>query len=317
MLWSAYNPFMLPQSKSLPNGWLAFDLNILSRLNFSSVCLPFTGDPTLGSFLKTRGVRVLTNDLLRSSWTRSVAVVQNNREKLSDDTVNAILEEVYVPHHRLRNPALTKWFSETDAWWFDNIRSNLDRIESPFQFAIGASLAMAVGDYAMSFTEETRELRQPFSNVFRRLWTMLPEPVNNGQNNICHNRPVNDFIAESYVDLMYLRLPAAAGKKGFADKAVWREEWLRGGDDFWHDIESMRDGRLGMPVHTKSQYLELLKKTLETASNIEKWAIGHIETGFISTQEIVETIGRVQRVDTVYTKDFSELTGAKAIIITA
>lgn len=308
---------MLPQSKSLPNGWLAFDLNVLRRLEFSSVCLPFTGNPTLGAFLKRRGVRVLANDLLRSSWTCSVAVIQNNGEKLSDDTVNAILEDVYIPRHRLRNPALLNWFSESDAWWFDNIRANLEHIESPFQFALGASLAMEVGDYAMSFSEENRELRQPFSNVFRRLWTLLPEPVNNRQNNVCHNRPVNEFIAESYVDLMYLRLPAAIGKKGFPEKAAWKEEWLRGGCDFWHDIEAMRDGRLGMPVHTKSQYLELLKRTLETASNIEKWAISHIETGFISTQDIVETVGRVQHIDTIYTKDFSELTGAKAIIITA
>lgn len=308
---------MLQQSKSLPNGWLAFDLNVLRRLEFSSVCLPFTGDLALGVFLKRRGVRVIANDLLRSAWTRAVAEIQNNSERLSDDTVNAILEDVYVPRHRLRNPALAKWFSESDAWWFDNIRANLDLVESPFEFAIAASLAMAVGDYALSFTEETRELRQPFSNVFRRLWTLLPEPVNNGQNNVCQNRPVNEFIAESYVDLMYLRLPSVIGKKGFPEKAVWREEWLRGGNDFWQEIEAQRNGRLGMPVHTKSQYLELLKNTLETASNIEKWAIAHVETGFVTTQEIVETIGRVQQVDAIYTKDFSELTGARAVIITA
>ncbi len=41
------------------------------------------------------------------------------------------------------------------------------------------------------------------------------------------------------------------------------------------------------------------------------WAIG-----YTTTEEIVETLRRVRKVETVYTKDFSELTGARATIIT-
>ena len=43
----------------------------------------------------------------------------------------------------------------------------------------------------------------------------------------------------------------------------------------------------------------------------------HVETGFIQATDITEVIARIRRVDTVYTKDFSELTGTKAVIITA
>ena len=88
-------------------------------------------------------------------------------------------------------------------------------------------------------------------------------------------------------------------------------------NDFWDDFENARNGKLGAPVETKSQYLRLLEETLRTASHIQSWAIAHVEDGFIATQDIVETIGRVRRVDTIYTKDFSELTGTKAVIITA
>ena len=72
-----------------------------------------------------------------------------------------------------------------------------------------------------------------------------------------------------------------------------------------------------MPVETKSQYLRLLEETLRTASHIKHWAISHVESGFISTQDLVEVIGKIRRVDTIFTKDFSELTGTKAVIITA
>ena len=98
---------------------------------------------------------------------------------------------------------------------------------------------------------------------------------------------------------------------------MWREEWLRGGSDFWPDVERARNGKLGMPVETKSQYIRLLEETLRTASHIPQWAIAHVESGFVSTQDIVDTIGRIRRVEAIYTKDFSELTGTKAVIITA
>lgn len=308
---------MMQQFKIVPASWLAFELSILHRLEFQSVALPFTGDPTLGGFLKRRGVRVTANGMLQSEWTRALAVIQNNGEKLSDEDVNLVLEDIYVPPNRLHNPALRNWFSETDAVWFDNARRNLDKLQSPFAFAIAASLMMAVGDYVLSFTEETRELRQPLSNVFRRLWTIWPEAVNNGQNNTCQNKTADEFIAESRVDLMFLRLPAAGQSSTESDRSTWREEWLRGGSDFWNDLAAAVNGKLGMLVETKSQYLRHLEDSLRRASHIKSWALGHVETGFVSTQDIAETIGKVRRVDAIYTKDFSELTGRKAVIITA
>src|SRR4029079_18343998 len=117
----------------------------------------------------------------------------------------------YVPRYKLNNQALRNWFNETDSWWFDNVRQNIDQLQTPVARAIAATIAMAAGDYVRTFTDDTMELRQPLSNVFRRLWTIQPEPVNNGQNNTCQNRNVDDFLAEARVDLMFLRLPPLHG----------------------------------------------------------------------------------------------------------
>ena len=303
----------------MPKGWLAFELNVLRRLKFESAILPFNADANLGSYLKRWSVRVLANDPNQFAWTKAVAAIQNNGEKLSDDNVNAVLEDAYVPNYRLQNPSLRNWFSETDAWWFDNVRGNIERLASPTMKAIAFSIGMSVGDYVLSFTDETRELRQPLSYVFRRLWSILPETFNNSNNNTCQNKNAYDFIAENYADLMFLRLPLAHNQppKTHLGQTAWREEWRRGGDDFWTDFEKSQANRLGTSIETKSQYLRLLEETLITAKHIEKWTIAHVEDGFISTQEIVEIIGHVRRVDTIFTKDFSELTGTKAVIITA
>lgn len=303
----------------MPQGWLAFELNVLRRLKFASAMLPFTGEPNLGAYLKRWSVRVTANDSMKSAWTKAIAAIQNNAEKLSEDEVNAVLEDAYVPRYRLQNAALRRWFNETDAWWFDNVRQNIEKLSSPIARAVALTVAMSVGDYAQSFTEETLELRQPLSNVYKRLWSILPEPINNGQNNTCINKTVTDFIAETHSDLMFLRLPSAHNQgqqMRFAANA-WREEWLRGGADFWDEIESENAGKLGTLIETKSQYLHLLEETLRSASHIPVWTIAHVEDGFISAQDIVEVVGRMRRVDTIFTKDFSELTGTKAVIITA
>lgn len=310
---------MSNQFMTRPKSWLAFELNVLRRLEFASAALPFTVSPVLGTYLKRRDVRVHSNDILQSAWNNAVAVIQNNSVKLTDDEVNLVLEDVYVPGHKLRNPSLRNWFSETDSWWFDNLRKNLDRLESPFSFAIAASLGMAVGDYVRTFTEDTLELRQPNSYVFRRLLSVMPDPINNGQNNTAANKNANEFIAESAAELMFLTLPSAGSgnPRNYSHNAVWREEWLRSGNDFWPDVASAQNGKFGMPVETKSQYLKLLDDMLHTASHIKTWAISHIEGGFVTTQDIVETVGKIRKVEAIYTKDFSELTGTKAVIITA
>jgi len=308
------------QTTNTPHGWLAFELNVLKRLKFTTVALPFTSDAHLGAYLKRWRVRVMANDLTFAGWTKAAAMIQNNGEKLSDEDVNTILEDVYVPRYRLQNQALRNWFGETDSWWFDNVRQNIERLPSPTLKAIASGVALGVGDYVHSFTEETLELRQPLSNVFRRLLSALPEPVNNGQNNTCTNKNAYEFIAENFAsDLMFLRLPRAhnLSQRNYLGWTAWREEFLRGGDDFWNDLEFKQAGRLGTLIETKSQYLRLLEEALRTASHIKTWAIAHVEDGFIATQDIVETIGKIRRVDTIYTKDFSELTGTKAVIITA
>jgi hypothetical protein len=171
---------------------------------------------------------------------------------------------------------------------------------------------MEVGDYVLSFDGPERELRQPLSAVFRRLWNNLPSPINNSQNNGCQNKTANEFLAESFVDLLVLQIPSA-----FDTRTRWREEWIRGGSDFWPQISAAQSGQLGSEIHTRSQMLRSVEETLSIASNIKHWAIEHFDGALATTQDIVDIVNKLRRVDKIYTKDFSELTGIKASIVTA
>lgn len=300
-----------------PDGWLAFELSVLRRLKFRSLANPFAGECDLDAYLKRWNVRVAANDAAAWAWTKAVARVENNSARLTADDVEAVLEEAYVPRHRLHNPALRRWFNETDAWWFDNVRLAAEQVDDRHKRALVLALGMMVGDYVISFDDDTRELRQPLSRVFRRLWETEPRPFDNQQQNTASNQEARDFLAAQRADLLFLRLPRPARRNAHFSHWAWREEWVRGGGDFWNEFEGVRQGRLGSRVETKQQYLRHVEELLEAALHLPAWAIVHTEDGLISSEDLLETVRRVRRVATIYTKDFTELLGARAALITA
>ena len=150
---------MFNYSNGIPVSWLAFELNVLRRVKFKSVILPSGNDSQLGAALKRWNVCVSTNDFLKSGWIKSVAQIENNTERISDDEINALLHNVYVPRHRLQNQFLRNWFNETDAWWFDNLRAQIELLPSTLTKAAAHKIALDAGDYALSFSEENAELR--------------------------------------------------------------------------------------------------------------------------------------------------------------
>ena len=302
---------------SLPEGWLAFELGVLRRMQFRSVALPFAGECDTARHLKRWGVRVAANDAARWAAARAHSRIENNSERLNEVDVQALLEDAYVPRHRLHNPSLRRWFGETDAWWFDNVRASAENIDTPARRALAFDLCMSVGDYALSFDEETRELRQPLSRVLQRLWDTSPAPFDNRQRNTVSNADARDFISREQSELLFLRLPRAR-RRGARDASwAWREEWVRGDGDFWDDFERSREGRLGARAEARRQYLRHVEDLLDAASHLSVWAVAYVDDGFLPTEELVEAVGRLRRVGTVYTKDFTELTGARAVIVTA
>ena len=85
----------------------------------------------------------------------------------------------------------------------------------------------------------------------------------------------------------------------------------------WDEFEATGAERLGGRAETRGQYLRHLEDLLAAAGHMPNWAIAHTDGRLIQTDELVETLRRLRRVGTIYTKDFSELTGARATIITA
>ncbi len=295
------------------NRWLAFESGVLRRLQFASVAVPRCGRPEGQLQLKRRGALVLANDARRWAYTMSNAALDNTDETLSEAEIDALLADVYVPANRLRRDFLREAFGELDAWWFDNLRANIARLETPLKRNIALSLGIKTGEYALSFDEDTRELRQPLSHVFSRLWRTQTPPFDNRQRNTSSHQSARDFIAEAHADLLFLRLPRFAATQQHEMKPDWRDEWLKDLDEE-RDAPSLQTQSVPM---SKTQFLLDIEDTFERALHFPNWVIAHAGDGFISVEEIVEVVARVRQVSTIYTKDFSEFSGTRAAIITA
>jgi hypothetical protein len=301
--------------------WLSFELSVLRHLKFRSIALPLSGEPHLGQYLKRLGVRVSANDPAQWAWTKASAFIENNSDALTEEDVDAILADAYVPGTFFRNPALLSWFNETDAWWFDNVRANAERLSSPYKRALALAFGMAVADYVFSFNLETRDLRQPLSltNVFRRLWRNSPAPLDNHQRNSSTNLGPRTFVAETYdTDALFLRLPHPPRATDSRSTRVnsWREDWVRQGKPAANRAP-VAAGPSVAPVETKEQYLKSIEELLQIAGHLPTWAIAGISDGFVTADELIEAVGNARKIDAVYTKDFSELLGVKALMITA
>jgi hypothetical protein len=307
---------------TFPNGWLNFELSVLRRLQFSTIAFPFTGEPNASLQLKRWGVRVAANDPMTWAYTKATALVENDSERLTEEEIDSVVDDAYMPRERLENPSLLNWFNETDAWWFDNVRFSAELLTTPYKRAMALTLGMMVGDYVRSFGEANRHLREPLwlSRLFRQSANKMRFLFDNSLRSKATNQDVRTFVAERrHTELLFLRLPAPTVQSNPVQQnsLAWREEWLRGNNEFWNDLERSKVGKLGSRVQTKQQYLGLVEDLLQTAAHIPAWAIAHTENGFISTEELLETVNSVRKVSAVYSKDFSDLLGVRAAIVTA
>ena len=212
------------------------------------------------------------------------------------------------PRERLDNPSLRNWFNETDAWWFDNVRFNAERLDNQYKRAIALTLGMMVGDYVISFTAENSHLREPLSlsRVFRQFAETIPFHYDSALHSKATNQDTRAFVAERrHTDLLFLRLPTPMQPQTTPQQAfAWREEWLQGGDDFGATLKRTAPASSVHVCRASSSILAWWRTCFTPLRTCPDGRLHIPENGFISTDEMVETIGRVRKIDAVYSKDF-------------
>jgi ribosomal protein L12E/L44/L45/RPP1/RPP2 len=283
---------------------LGFQASVLRQIEFRSIAIPWLSDGRLDLYLKTWGKLIFANDPRAWAGTVARATVEGT-EPLGEDVIARILEDVYVPGVRFANPDLRRWFGETDAWWMDNLRRNIDRLDDELMQAQALTLGLQTGDYALSFSDETRELRRPLTTVFWRLAGRAFFAAGNHQHNRGFNQPVDEFIKHARADLLFLSSPSSQiDRAGAEARSEWREVWVKGAT-----VHAESKMQPVIPSQSRQSYLASVDRLLRPSSHFGTWAIEYQEPGLATAQDLVDLIKEHRPVKATYSKDVTEVAG--------
>lgn len=282
---------------------LGFQASVLRQLEFRSIAIPFWSEQRLDLYLKAWAKIIFANDPRAWAATLARATVEPG-EPLTEGDVAGVLEDVYVPRVRPVNPDLRQWFGETDAWWMDNLRRNIDRLDDEHRRAQALTLGLRTGDYALSFNEETGELRRPLTTIYWQLAGRFSAGPAGQPHNRCFNRSAEDFIKQARTDVLFLTLPSAHADRGGAEaRSEWREAWVAG---------SPADAPAAAkhaPPQSRQAYLASVARLLRLASHFRTWAIECQESGLATLEDVRKLIKEYRPVRATYTKDVTEVAG--------
>ncbi len=283
---------------------LGFEVSVLRQFQFDSIAIPFSGEAKLDWYLKLFRKRIVSNDSRAWAAITARAMVEST-EALTEDHINQLLHDIYIPGTRLGNAQLLRWFRETDAWWLENLRRNIQSLDDEKLRAQAYLLGLQVGDYALSFNEETLDYRRPLATVFWRLAGRLNIGAYRHPQNRCFNLQPQEFIKQSQADLLYLDLPAARAEiAGSGARSEWRECWVTGESAVASDATRMLTS-----LQSKQAYLLKVDEMFRAAAHITRWAVGCQEIGLTSAREISELIKAHRPIRATYSKDVSEVAG--------
>lgn len=284
---------------------LGFEVSVLRQLQFNSIALPYCGWGRLAWYLNGLVKQVFAND--PKAWAAVAAsAALHSGEPLTAEDAWRLVEDAYVPSTKLNNPELRGWFGEADGWWLDNVRQRIEMLPSREQRLQALLFGMRVGDYALSFTEETSDLKLSLTTVFRQLISRGLDRLSGHSGSTVSNMQAAEFVRSTRADLLYLTLlPSHTEHGGSEARSEWRESWVG-------RPREITDDQLFMSIadaQSKEAYLAGIARFLRGASHFKCWAIGYQEFGLASVKDLTDLLKEFRKVKTIYSKDLTEVAG--------
>jgi adenine-specific DNA methylase len=198
----------------------------IKDLNFNSALDAFGGTGSVGYMLKEKGKEVTYNDILKFNWYIGLALIENDRVKLTEKDVDFLLEV----HDEIKYSTFVYdtfkdiYFTDDENQWIDMVVTNLDLLDNIYQKAL-AFFALCQAciikrpfnlfhrkNLYLRFSNVERNFGNkatwdtPFEVHFRKFVDEANKAVfSNGQHNKALNLDV--FEVEGEFDLVYIDTP--------------------------------------------------------------------------------------------------------------
>ncbi len=292
----------------------------------NSIFDAFSGSGIVSYNLKKLGKKVISNDVLYSSYLFVKSMVENDSTILSRDEINALFLENDNRSDYIERNFTDVFFTKDESVFLDNLRMNIEEMDDPYKKSIAYSAAvrtciqkMPGGKFRANLlkyrNESFKHYRPKYVKDIRKTYfeflKMLNDAVfSNGLHNEAYNIDVFDLVPNIKADIAYYDPPYAGTGFDYGRDYFFAELFTKD----YGKIETFKGitktYNFGYPNNFgKSTVTQSITKLLEMSSHIPVLVFSYNNRSIPDMKTFVEILKSYRRDIIVREKTYHYKTG--------
>ncbi|MCK9472872.1 DNA adenine methylase [Sulfurimonas sp.] len=273
--------------------------------DIQSVFDAFSGGSSIGYEAKKRGLKVVSNDILKINYYLAKSLIENNQEILNEDDLNILFSGNTIKGFMYKNYSEVFFFPQ-ECMELDLYRKNIDKLSSEYKKSIAYTLIRRAMVRKMPYSrfnlnwEKIKQLRdeeysyakykrkrayhnESFkSHIIKNLQDYNKAIFDNQQSNEVYNDDAFDLLNKVSADVIYLDPPYTGTMNNYFGFYGLIDEY----------IHSKKLKPFENNFIDKKSSLELFDKLFSNLSNFKYWLLSYNNNSYPSKDELISIISR-------------------------
>jgi len=288
-------------NKEKISDWICDNFPKDSKSIFDAFC----GGCSISYTSKKRGMKVITNDILKINYLLAKSLIENKNDTLTDKDISIIFSGRPIKGFVYKNYANILFFSE-ECMELDLYRKNIDKLSSDYKKAIAFSLLRRSMIRKMPYSRfnltwaKIKQLRdeefsyehykrkrsyhnQSFKFHFLDNLNEYNSAIfDNKQNNLAYNNDIFSILKKIKTDIIYLDPPYTGTMNNYFGFYGFIDEY----------IKSKKIKPFNNNFIDKSKSLFLFDKLFSNLSNYKYWILSYNNNSYPSKKELIKIISK-------------------------
>lgn len=303
--------------------------------NVKTVLDAFSGSQSVAYLFKQLGFKTITNDYLNFNNQIGLALIENNKSKLTNEDLNILLQKSKhkEEYNLIENIYTNVFFEKTEAQFLDNFRANIPLLNNTFKQALAFAVInrsmtrkITMGHFghtqALIYANDperikrNRSLVRPIKEIFKEIIPKYNNAVfDNKQENKSFNKNILDLLPTiQNIDLAYFDPPYCDSHADYQGFYHLLETYT----EYWKDKEFINGIKRYEPQRysgfdKKKDVISSFEKLFELAEEIPHWLISYNNRSYPGIEKFEKIISNYRNVK-VETKTYQNGRGGKGSV---
>lgn len=270
-----------------------------------SVFDAFSGSSSVGYEAKKRGMRVISNDILKINAQLATALIENKRETLEESDLAILFAGKPLKGFMHKNYANVYFFHD-ECMELDQYRKNVEKLDSSYKKALALSLLRRAMIRKMPYSRFTidwdtiKKLRDEVhsyktygrkrayhnrsfrEHVLENLAAYNQAVFDNGKENRAYNRDIFDLLGTVQTDLIYLDPPYSGTMNNYFGFYGALDEY----------IESKKLKPFENNFMNRKSALELFDRLFANLTSYKYWVMSYNNSSFPNKDELCALLSK-------------------------